>query len=78
MKATPVSVTVARQFLSREAAEAWVPEQQIITYAELGDPTAGTSVRMPLNDVNLYDERGAWQRTRGGATLSTRPGPGGR
>ena len=70
MKATPVSVSVARQFLSREAAEAWVPEQQIITYAELGDPTAGTSVRVQLDDVNTYDARGAWQRTRGGTTLS--------
>jgi hypothetical protein len=70
MKATPVSVSVARQFLSREAAEAWVPEQQILTYSELGDPTAGTSVRVQLNDVNTYDARGAWQRTDGGATLS--------
>lgn len=70
MKATPVSVSVARQFLSREAAEAWKPEQQIITYAELGDPAAGTSVRVTLDDVNTYDARGAWQRTRGGATLS--------
>jgi hypothetical protein len=70
MTATPVSARVARQFLSREAAEAWVPEQQIITYSELGDVTAGTSVRVPLTDVNLYDARGAWQRTRTGATLS--------
>ena len=70
MTATPVSARVARQFLTREAAEAWVPEQQIITYSELGDATAGTSVRVPLTDVNLYDARGAWQRTRGGATLS--------
>ena len=70
MKATPVSVSVARQFLSREAAEAWVPEEQIITYGELGDPTAGTSVRVRLTDVNSYDARGAWQRTRGGADLS--------
>ena len=78
MKATPVSASVARQFLSREAAEAWVPEQQIITYAELGDPTAGTSVRVPLTDVNTYDARGAWQRTRGGAAPLPRPGQGGR
>lgn len=70
MTATPVSARVARQFLSREAAAAWVPEQQIITYSELGDVTAGTSARVPLTDVNLYDARGAWQRTRPGATLS--------
>ncbi len=70
MTATPVSARVARQFLSREAAEEWVPEQQIITYSELGDVTAGTSVRVAMTDVNLYDARGAWQRTRAGATLS--------
>ena len=70
MTATPVKTSVARQFLSREAAEAWVPEQQIITYAELGDATAGTSVRVPLADVNTYDARGAWQRTTAGTTLS--------
>lgn len=70
MTATPVSTRVARQFLSREAAEAWVPEQQIITYGEAGDATAGTSVRVPLTDVNTYDARGAWQRTSAGSTLS--------
>lgn len=63
MKATPVRTTVARQFLSSAAQEAWVPEQQIITYAELGDPAGSTSVRLQMNDVNLYDARGTWDRT---------------
>ena len=58
MKATPIRTTVARQFLSREAAEAWVPEQQIITYAELGDAGGESAVRIPMTDVNLYDARG--------------------
>lgn len=70
MTQTPVRTSVARQFLSREAAEAWLPEQQIITYSELGDVTAGTSAQVSLTDVNLYDARGAWQRTRAGTTLS--------
>ena len=63
MKATPIRTTVARQFLSREAAETWVPERQIITYAERGTPTGGPSPTISMNDVNLYDARGAWQRT---------------
>lgn len=63
MKATPISMTVARQFLSRDAAETWVPEQEIITYAELGTALGDTAVRIPMTDVNLYDARGAWQRT---------------
>lgn len=70
MQATPIGTTVARQFLSREAAESWVPDEQIITYGELGDASAGTEVRIPLTDVNRYDERGAWERTQAGATLS--------
>ena len=65
MKATPISTTVARQFLSEEAADSWVPEQQIITYAELGTAVGETSVRIPLSEVNRYDARGAWQRTAG-------------
>ncbi|MCW2738286.1 LpqB family beta-propeller domain-containing protein [Nocardioides sp.] len=64
MKATPIRTTVARQFLSREAAEAWIPEQQIITYAELDTPEGDTSVRIPMKDVNLYDAHGSWQRTQ--------------
>jgi hypothetical protein len=72
MKATPASATVARQFLTREAAESWTPEQQILTYAELGDPSAGTFVRVPLTEVNTYDARGAWERTDNGAQLSLR------
>lgn len=71
MQATPIGTTVARKFLSREAAETWVPEKQIITYSELGEPSAGTEVRMALTDVNRYDGRGAWERTqpRAGLTL---------
>lgn len=65
MKATPIRTTVARQFLSREAADGWVPEKQIITYNELGTPEGDTAVRIPMKDVNLYDASGSWQRTVG-------------
>ncbi|SEC66353.1 Sporulation and spore germination [Nocardioides exalbidus] len=64
MKATPISLTVARQFLSREAADVWAPEQQILTYGELGDAAGDMSVKIPLADVNLYDARGAWEGTQ--------------
>lgn len=69
MKATPIRTTVARQFLSGEAADSWVPEQQIITYAELGTAVGETSVRIPLSEVNRYDDRGAWQRTQDTSVL---------
>jgi hypothetical protein len=64
MKATPVSTTVARQFLSREAAETWVPERQIVTYAERETASGGTVFEIPMTDVNVYDASGAWQRTQ--------------
>ena len=70
MRATPIRTTVARQFLSRGAAETWQPEQQIITYAELGTPSGDTSVQIPMSDVNLYDARGAWQRAQVSRVLS--------
>jgi hypothetical protein len=70
MRATPVRPTVARQFLSSEAAEQWQPEQQVITYAELGSPSGGSSVQVPMTDVNVYDARGAWQRTQKSRVLS--------
>lgn len=70
MKATPISLTVARQFLSDAAADTWAPENQIITYAELGEVADGSRVRVPLVDVNSYDARGAWQRTDPAARLS--------
>ena len=64
MKATPISTTVARQFLSSEAADNWAPDEQIITYGEPGTATGEAFVRKPLTGINVYDERGAWQRTQ--------------
>ncbi|GAA1924394.1 LpqB family beta-propeller domain-containing protein [Nocardioides hwasunensis] len=69
MKATPIRTTVARQFLTREAADGWAPEQQILTYAELGSAVGQMSVQVPLNDVNRYDSRGAWEGTEGRVEL---------
>lgn len=62
MKARP-SPTVARQFLSQQAADDWRPEDQILTYSELGSTSGETAVRVPLTDVSVYDARGAWQST---------------
>ena len=70
MRATPVRTTVARQYLSSAAADEWQPEQQIITYSEIGSSSGGTAVQIPMTDVNLYDARGAWQRTQKARVLS--------
>ena len=71
MRATPISLTVARQFLTVEAADAWDPEQQIITYAEPGAAIGQELVRLPLTDINVYDDRGAWQRAQSSRVLET-------
>ena len=65
MTATPIKTSVARQFLTEDAQATWAPERQIITYGELDDPTGDLPVTIEMTDVNTYDERGAWQRTRG-------------
>ncbi len=80
MKATPISKTVARQFLSVQAQKTWVPEERIITYvdlgattgveiespdeADLGSPDSTTAMSVTMSGVNLYDYQGAWERTQ--------------
>jgi hypothetical protein len=64
MRATPITAAVARQYLSTAAASTWVPEQEVLTYGELGTAAGDLTVEVPLKDVNTYDARGAWQGTR--------------
>ena len=63
MKETPVRTSVARQFLTDEAQETWAPETQIITYDDLGPPVGQTLVSLRIAGADVYDARGAWQRT---------------
>lgn len=69
MQETPVRTSVALQFLTSEAQEAWEPEKRILTYAELDAPTGEAAVSVDLADVNLYDERGGWVRADPGLEL---------
>ncbi|KRF30226.1 LpqB family beta-propeller domain-containing protein [Nocardioides sp. Soil805] len=70
MKARPITTSVARQFLSRDAQRDWRPDDAIVTYGELGDPVGGDLlVQVPLSTINEYDDRGAWQRSRDAVTL---------
>ncbi|HXH80439.1 LpqB family beta-propeller domain-containing protein [Nocardioides sp.] len=63
MKATPSTTSVARQFLTADAQLSWKPEA-IVTYGELGDPEGEREVALPMSSLEMYDERGAWQRSR--------------
>lgn len=70
MKETPVRTSVARQFLTLEAQQSWAPETQIITYDDLGPPVGQTLVSLRLANAEVYDARGAWQRTEVEARLT--------
>lgn len=62
MTATPVQTNTAREFLSEDAASAWTPEDQTITYGSVPRVVpSGTNVRMTLSDSDRLDAQGAWQ-----------------
>lgn len=69
MKATPIKTSVAREFLTTDAQARWTPESSIVTYGELGDPVGELEVALPMTDVEEYDARGAWQRSRAGGVV---------
>ncbi|MEZ5096649.1 MAG: hypothetical protein R2731_11335 [Nocardioides sp.] len=62
MMASPIRTSVAREFLSAEAANRWDPEQGTIIYSgqELA-PTAQTTVSVTLSGASRLDSRGAWR-----------------
>ncbi|MGD9960410.1 LpqB family beta-propeller domain-containing protein [Nocardioides sp.] len=68
MTASPMSVTVARQFLTKSASSDWSPERGFLVYAGKVSPTGTRTVDVDLTGVSRFDARGAWQG----------PAPGGR
>lgn len=60
MTATPVVTTsVAREFLTREAAASWQPTGMLI-YGGMSSPRGTTEVEVRFADVDRIDSRGAW------------------
>lgn len=62
MKATPVRTSVAAGFLSERAQRAWRPEDETLTYAEIGPPDGASTVEIQLVEAQSYDRRGSWDR----------------
>lgn len=61
MTANPIQVSVARQFLSSSARDAWKPERRMITYAGAPGLSGQTDVRVTLPGANWLDAHGAWR-----------------
>ena len=66
MTASPMSVTVARQFLTKSAGSDWRPEHGFLVYSGKVSPRGTATVEVSLNGVNRFDSRGAWQRSTSG------------
>lgn len=60
MTATPLQTGVAREFLTDDAAAAWEPDRETVTYAGALRPTGGTEVRLRLPEANRLDRGGTW------------------
>ncbi len=65
MKATPISTSVAREYLTQAAQKTWEPGLATITYAEIGEPAGELNISVPITGVNEYDARGSWVRQVG-------------
>jgi hypothetical protein len=63
MMAWPISTSVAKEFLTDDAAEEWDPDSTVI-YADLATPREdGSTVSIRMRDAALLDESGGWRDT---------------
>ena len=61
MLAWPISTSVAKEYLTDDAAEEWSPDATII-YTALGQAREdGGTVTIPMRDAALLDESGGWR-----------------
>ena len=61
MMAWPISTSIAKQYLTDDAAEEWRPNATVI-YTSLGQPREdGSTVTIPMRDAALLDDSGGWR-----------------
>jgi hypothetical protein len=61
MMAWPISTTVAKEYLTADAAEEWSPDTTVV-YTALGQSQEdGGTVTIPMRDAALLDESGGWR-----------------
>ena len=62
MTAWPIATTVAKEYLTSDAAKEWNPAASMVVYADFDPPTdEGTQVVVPLLGAARLDSAGAWQ-----------------
>jgi hypothetical protein len=61
MTASPISTSVASEYLTAAAAADWKPEHEIITYADKTRPFGTGPLQVSLIDANHLDSRGSWR-----------------
>lgn len=73
MQASPLSTTVARQYLTAESSGSWVPEQGTLIYTdELRTEVGASDVRLDLTEATALDRRGSWLGEQGDLMLRLR------
>lgn len=60
MLASPMSATVAKEYLTETASSRWRPEEGYVTYGSKQIVGTGNDLRVVLGGVNRFDARGAW------------------
>ncbi len=69
MQATPVNTSVARQFLTAESRQQWVPEKGTIVYGNETRAVSGQDVVLALGGTMDLDGRGSWLGESGDQTF---------
>lgn len=61
MTATPVQINAAQQFLTKTARGDWHPQQKMIVYTNISNPTGSSDVSIRLGGADRIGVRGDWQ-----------------
>lgn len=61
MTAWPLTTTVAREFLSRNARATWNPQRRTYTYGDFSSPRGVHTVSVDLQDAHHLDGSGRWR-----------------
>lgn len=62
MTAWPIQTSVAKEYLTADAADVWTPENETIVYSDAQPPQqASTEVTVELTGADLIDDVGSWR-----------------